>query len=111
MPDPIDTPVLDELEEAVGAGFLAELIQTFLAEAPGMMADLQAGTDTGDADGLRRAAHSLKSNANTFGAAVLAEAARKIEVDGLGASPDAALAAVKDALEEASTALRGRIDA
>ena len=40
MADPIDTSVLDELEEAVGAEFLVELVETFLAEAPVMMATL-----------------------------------------------------------------------
>lgn len=111
MPDTIDMSVLDELEEAVGADFLVELIETFLAEAPVMMAELQTGHDTGDADGLRRAAHSLKSNANTFGANVLAETARLIEIDGLGTSPDATLATVTGALDAALVALRGRINA
>ena len=110
MPDTIDTSVLDELEEAVGAEFLAELIETFLVEAPGMMAEMEAGKETGDADALRRAAHSLKSNATTFGATRLAEVARGIELEGLGASPDAALASVAQALDDARTALRGRLD-
>jgi HPt (histidine-containing phosphotransfer) domain-containing protein len=111
MADPIDTSVLDELEEAVGAEFLVELVETFLAEAPVMMADLRAGHEKEDADGLRRAAHSLKSNANTFGATVLAEAAREIEVHGLGASPDAGLASVAECLDAAVDALRRRINA
>lgn len=111
MPDTIETSVLDDLEEAVGADFLVELIETFLAEAPGMMADLQAGHDSGDTDGLRCAAHSLKSNASTFGAPILAEAARQIEVGGVGASPDTTLGAVADALDAASVALRERINA
>jgi HPt (histidine-containing phosphotransfer) domain-containing protein len=45
-----------------------------------MMAELRAALDTSDTDGFRRAAHSLKSNANVFGAHALAAPARALEV-------------------------------
>jgi HPt (histidine-containing phosphotransfer) domain-containing protein len=38
--------------------------------------------ERGDADGLRRAAHTLKSNAATFGAAALAELCQELEAIG-----------------------------
>ena len=106
----IDAKVLDELEDAVGAEFLLELIKTFLNEAPGMMAELQQAETTDDAEAIRRAAHSLKSNANTFGAVQLAEAARQIEIEGLGDTPTDAIAALQSALDEADKALRMRLD-
>ena len=40
-----------------------------------------------DADRFRRAAHSLKSNSNTFGALRLAALARELELNGLDAGP------------------------
>ena len=58
----------------MGAEFAAELVATFLDEAPGMVAELKAAAAGGDADAFRRAAHSLKSNASVFGAAALGRA-------------------------------------
>ena len=49
--------------------------------------------EAGNAEQFRRAAHSLKSNANTFGAAPLATLARDLELGGLAAAGPDALAA------------------
>ncbi|WP_425044763.1 Hpt domain-containing protein [Primorskyibacter sp. S87] len=81
---PIDQAVFAELQDATGPEFAAELVTTFLDEAPGMIADLRDAATQGDEDRLRRAAHSIKSNANVFGATYLAEIARAIELEGLG---------------------------
>jgi len=77
---PIDQAVYDDLKEAAGADFVIELVTTFLDEAPGMIAELRSTLETADADGFRRAAHSLKSNANVFGAHALAAPARDLEL-------------------------------
>ena len=79
----IDMAVFAELQEAAGAEFVGELIGTFLEEAPGMLAELRAAQAAQNADAFRRAAHSLKSNSNTFGATKLAEMARDLELGGL----------------------------
>ncbi len=50
---------------------MRELVDTFLAEAPAMLDDLRAALAANDAERFRRAAHSLKSNSNTFGALAL----------------------------------------
>jgi HPt (histidine-containing phosphotransfer) domain-containing protein len=71
--------VLDGLTETVGEDFMGELIDTFLEEAPGMIAEMEQALSADDADKFRRAAHSLKSNASTFGAMELAERARELE--------------------------------
>ena len=68
-----DDPVIDPttfaaLAQMAGADFVDELVDTFLEEAPQMLADLRAAAAEHDADRFRRAAHSLKSNAMTFGA-------------------------------------------
>ena len=110
MSDVVDFQVVDDLQDAVGAEFLVELIETFLNEAPGMIAELKQGEAAGDADVMRRAAHSLKSNANTFGAFLLADAARDVETNGLGDAPDATIDALQDAFDKAAALLKGRLD-
>jgi len=75
----IDRSVLAVLSESVGDDFVGELIDTFIEEAPGMFAEMRQALSAGDADSFRRAAHSLKTNANTFGAAELAESAKELE--------------------------------
>lgn len=79
----IDTTVFTELQEAAGADFVQELVNTFLEEAPLMLKELRDAQATGLADVFRRAAHSLKSNSNTFGATRLGEMARDLELGGL----------------------------
>jgi HPt (histidine-containing phosphotransfer) domain-containing protein len=54
------------------------LIDTFLA-APNLVSTVRRAVADGDAADLRRAAHTLKSNAATFGADTLAELCRKLE--------------------------------
>ncbi|WP_223428362.1 Hpt domain-containing protein [Tateyamaria pelophila] len=86
---PIDPAVYDDLKDAAGAEFVVELVTTFLDEAPGMIAELRIALETEDNDGFRRAAHSLKSNANVFGAHALAAPARELELTGTAqATPD-----------------------
>jgi len=84
MNDPtIDIATFDELKATVGADFVRELVETFLVEAPAMLTDLRNSFAANDAERFRRAAHSLKSNSNTFGATALAALARGLELDGL----------------------------
>jgi len=85
----IDAAVFADLEATAGAGFVAELVQTFGEEAPKLLGELRGALDQREAPGaaerFRRAAHSLKSNSNTFGALRLAELARTLELAGLPA--------------------------
>ncbi|HKX40010.1 MAG TPA: Hpt domain-containing protein [Burkholderiaceae bacterium] len=86
MPDtPLDLAVFAELQATAGSDFVAELVQTFFEEAPQMIAELRAAQRAGSAERFRRAAHSLKTNANTFGAAALGAAARELEHGGVPA--------------------------
>jgi HPt (histidine-containing phosphotransfer) domain-containing protein len=79
----IDPATFRTLQETAGAEFVDELARTFLEEAPLMLAELESAFAAGDADRFRRAAHSLKSNGNTFGALVLGGLARELELAGL----------------------------
>jgi HPt (histidine-containing phosphotransfer) domain-containing protein len=80
----IDVATFEELKATAGADFVGELVDTFLGEAPAMLEDLRSAFAAGDADRFRRAAHSLKSNSNTFGALTLGAMARELELGGLG---------------------------
>jgi histidine phosphotransfer protein HptB len=79
----IDLGTFQALQESAGADFVKELVDTFLEDAPNMLRDLRTAIDARDPDRFRRAAHSLKSNSNTFGAVALGAIARELEVDGL----------------------------
>ena len=79
----IDRAVFANLRSTTGAEFVAELVDTFIEEAPGILAELRDACADGDAERFRRAAHSLKSNGNTFGALKLAALARELELKGL----------------------------
>jgi len=98
MAETIDRAVFEDLKSTAGAEFVKDLIDTFLVEAPVMMEDMRSALAAGDAERFRRAAHSLKSNSNTFGAANLAAMAKEIELGGL-APVRAASGVPLDALE------------
>jgi HPt (histidine-containing phosphotransfer) domain-containing protein len=95
----IDSAVYAELRNTTGAEFMAELVDTFLDEGPSMLAELRGARADGNADRFRRAAHSLKSNGNIFGALKMAALARELELKGLDAEPsrDAAALTVLEA--------------
>ena len=110
MSDTIDRPTFAALQETAGAEFVAELVDTYLEEAPTMIADLKSALAAGDAERFKRAAHSLKSNSNTFGAQALGAMAKALELGGLaharGAKPDP-LPELEAEFARAAAALRG----
>src|SRR5512140_2774032 len=81
--EPIDGATFAELKETAGAAFVVDLVDTFLVEAPAMIAELRSAYAANDAERFRRNAHSLKSNGNTFGALGLANLARALELSGM----------------------------
>ncbi len=96
----IDTDVLRGLQATTDADFVVELIDTYLDDCPALLDGMRQALAGGDADGFRRAAHSLKSNSATLGAQALSEAARAMEMkakDGqlAGAESDVESAAVQ----------------
>ena len=104
----IDMGVFNELKDAAGADFVGELVATFFEEAPGMLAELRAAQVAQNADAFRRAAHSLKSNSNTFGATQLAEMARDLELGGLISSTEP-VDALDAEYQRTAAALKGLI--
>jgi HPt (histidine-containing phosphotransfer) domain-containing protein len=78
----IDQATFNELKQMSGADFINELIDAFLDDAPNMIQNMHAALDTKDVESFRRNAHSLKSNANTFGATELGALAKELEMMG-----------------------------
>jgi histidine phosphotransfer protein HptB len=102
----IDAATFAELQESAGADFVHELIDTFFEEAPRMLAELRSAAATASRDAFRRAAHSLKSNANTFGASALGAMAKELELNG---PPAADEASALDALAEEYARVAARL--
>src|SRR5664279_2459727 len=102
----IDRAAFAELQATAGAEFAAELVDTFLEEAPPMIAELRRALAAGDAESFRRAAHSLKSNAHTFGAMALGALARELELGGMAAGHADALATLAQEYERVAAALK-----
>lgn len=76
----IDRTTFDDLKQMSGAEFINELIDAFLEDAPTMLENLRTAVAGGDEESFRRNAHSIKSNATTFGATELAGLAKELEV-------------------------------
>jgi PAS domain S-box-containing protein len=74
-----DAAAHETLRELGGDDFLAEVVDAFLADAPALVATLRRALDQNDADELRRAAHTLKSNGSTLGAQRFSELCRELE--------------------------------
>ena len=82
----------------------------FSKRRPACLRSCAAQRADGHAERFRRAAHSLKSNGNTFGALKLAALARELELKGLDGEPTraaAALAALEAEYARAAAAIEG----
>ena len=77
---PLDLP-LDDLLERVGGDreLLATLAEMQKGETPRAMQEIRAFADSGDAEGLERAAHRLVGSLVVFSATEAVEAARALE--------------------------------
>ena len=105
----IDKTTFEELKSLSGVDFINELIDAFLDDAPNMIQAMRSALETKDADMFRRNAHSLKSNANTFGATELGELAKELELMARGNNLDVGnrLETLENAFEKVADELRG----
>ena len=88
---------------------LAELVATFLDEAPRLLITLRRAVEEGAIPETRRAAHSLKGNATTFDATALAELCLSLEERTRAGSLDGA-AELATAIEEEWARVRGVLE-
>jgi len=105
----IDQATFEELKQMSGADFIGELIDAFLDDAPGMIQNMENASAGKDIESFRRNAHSLKSNANTFGATELAALAKELEFMGRENNLDIGnrLEALKEAFGKVAEELKG----
>jgi len=76
----LDRSVLRELQEQLGdAESVRKVIATFLRSTPGLLTALHDAAVKGDADGLRRAAHTIKSSSAMLGARALSAGCEELE--------------------------------
>jgi len=78
---------------------LKEVVGIFMADYPKLMSEMKRAISEGDALGLNRAAHGLKGSVGNFGATILFEMARQLEM--MGKSGDLTPAGDAFALVEA----------
>jgi HPt (histidine-containing phosphotransfer) domain-containing protein len=95
----LDDAALANLRQLGGDEFLGEVIDAFLDDAPTLLATLRSSLDSGNAEELRRAAHTLKSNGATLGAEQFAELCRTLEQRAKGGELDGA-AQLVDRIEQ-----------
>ncbi len=91
----VDVKVLHEMRDVLGPDDLATLLNVFLEEAPQLIGELRASLEACDANRFTRAAQTLKSSAESFGANRLAQTCRALEQSVLGAIPTDAPARVE----------------
>ena len=106
----LDDGALKNLRDLGGDEFLGEVIDAFLADAPELVATLRRSLDAGSSEELRRAAHTLKSNGATLGAAEFAELCRTLEARAKAGELDGA-AELVDRVEQEYGALRDALEA
>lgn len=77
----IDPEAFAKLQSDLGhdAAFLQEVIETFISDGNQLLSELGLAIKEGDAVGVRRIAHTLKSNAASVGAKSLEEMCRELE--------------------------------
>ncbi len=105
----IDQAAFDDLKQMAGGDYINELIDAFLEEAPAMISQMEAALSSRDTDVFRRNAHSLKSNANTFGAMELGSLAKELEMMGRENNLNVGnrLEILKKAFQQVSSELEG----
>jgi signal transduction histidine kinase/DNA-binding response OmpR family regulator len=75
----LDRAAFERLRATMGADFLEELLSTFVEDSRELVGTMRRALGEKDTDSFRRAAHSLKSNAASFGAMTLSTLAKDLE--------------------------------
>ena len=116
MPDNeiLDQPTLAALLDSVGGDvdFLKELVDAYLDSTPGLFAAMRQAAAAGDAAGLQRAAHTLKTGSANMGALALAAQCKNLEDMGRAGVLDGAaerIDAAAIAYDDVAAALRDRV--
>jgi HPt (histidine-containing phosphotransfer) domain-containing protein len=113
-PEVLDPGALAQLREVDEDGSLvAEVIETFLSDAPKQIEAIERGVATGDSKLLDRAAHTLKATSATVGAMILSAICKELESLGRAgdtAAAGASLPRMQEAYAAAGSALKVELD-
>ena len=104
----LDPSVLDELRGILGTE-VDRLIEVFLDDTPKLISALEVAAVGPDFEGLRNAAHTLKSSSANLGAMSLSNAAKRVELgarNGTLERPAVAVAMISNEFARARQALR-----
>jgi PAS domain S-box-containing protein len=87
---PLNLNRLKELQSVLGEpdGFLQELIDIFLSEVPKRLESIEQALQSGDAEGVQAAAHTLKGMAGNLGADQLTQLSSLLEQAGINGELD-----------------------
>jgi len=102
----VDRAAFERLRVTMGAGFLPELLSTFVEDSHELVDRMRRALQEQDIDSFRRSAHSLKSNAGSFGATTLANLATALEAQAKSGSLEGAAARVERLAGECERAVR-----
>jgi signal transduction histidine kinase/DNA-binding response OmpR family regulator len=100
---PINPRALNAIRSLPGpnaASIVQKVLHAYLADTPVRMAQLRSAIEAGDAEGLRQAAHGLKSSSANVGAEALAAACKNLEAVGRAGTTDGAASLLAKADEE-----------
>ncbi|HCR71453.1 MAG TPA: histidine kinase [Anaerolineae bacterium] len=104
----IDINTFNSLKESTDADFIKELIHTFLEDAPNQIEQMKVAIQNKDTESFTRAAHTVKSNAATFGATELANLARELE--SLGRENNLEIGNKLQVMEEAFNQVKNQLE-
>ncbi len=88
--DPRRIESLRRMDAVGGVGLLADLIDTFVEDSPGHLAQLEQAASEGDAAGLKQAAHRYRSSVANLGASRMSAICAELERVGESGHTEAA---------------------
>jgi CheY-like chemotaxis protein/HPt (histidine-containing phosphotransfer) domain-containing protein len=101
----LDVSAFERLRATMGADF-DELLSIFVEDAEELLMSMRRALTDNSVDTFRRAAHSLKSNAASFGAVILSNQARDLETLAKSGSLDGAAPRVERLAGECERVVR-----
>jgi HPt (histidine-containing phosphotransfer) domain-containing protein len=105
----IDLMIYEKLKSDVGADFIGELVETYLADTSHLISQLTQAFENQDVEAFRRVAHSIKSTSYSLGAIPMGEQAKELEMMARENNLPGALAQITDltqVFEQVRQALR-----
>ncbi len=107
--DSLDQAVIASLRELGDSDLLSELAEMFLEEVPGQLGVMREAMEKGDAETVKRIAHTLKGSSGNMGATRMSRLC--LDLENAGESNDLPAAALLETLEEEFDRVRAELSA